>query len=345
MPLRCVDHTTNEDIHAFDLSVDAWQALRTKNGRERHLQMPCCAASVTLKESHLGTRFFAHKAVGKCTTAAETEAHLRLKAMAVEVARAYGWQASTETAGTTPSGEPWIADVLAQKGDQRIAIEIQWSRQSNDETMRRQERYESSGIRCLWLLRHDGFPITQRLPAACIEGSASDGFLAVVPTRSEEQRMEARAFLEAAFSRRLRFGVPIGHTATVSARVAPMDCWSCGAETKFVTGFSVTFGPHMCEFTVPEIGEYPDLCELALHKLPTNLGLGPIERRFSTTQARSYMSNGCAHCGALIGEFYEIYARDDEYVVCSFPITLSERWREAIEGDDRHKLGWGVYSG
>src|SRR5262245_59213530 len=88
MPLRCFDPSSNSNIHAFDLSSEAWQVLERENRRARHLRMPCCSAEVTLRRSPRGTQFFAHKAVGECVTAPETEAHLRLKQMAVEVARA-----------------------------------------------------------------------------------------------------------------------------------------------------------------------------------------------------------------------------------------------------------------
>src|ERR671918_714762 len=100
MPLRCLD-PTGRSIQSFDLADEQWRALQVENRRARHLRMPCCSAQVTLKRSHLGTPFFAHKSVGTCTTAAETEAHLRLKRMAVEAARANGWAAHTEKTGTS----------------------------------------------------------------------------------------------------------------------------------------------------------------------------------------------------------------------------------------------------
>src|SRR4051794_31062770 len=82
MPLRCLD-PSGRSIHAFDLSDDEWKALETENRKTRHLRMPCCSSHVTLKRSRLGTPFFAHKAVGSCTTAPETEEHLHLKQMVV----------------------------------------------------------------------------------------------------------------------------------------------------------------------------------------------------------------------------------------------------------------------
>jgi len=128
MPLRCLD-PAGRSIHSFDLQDEDWRALELENRKARRLRMPCCPSPVTLKRLRLGTPFFAHKAVGACATAPETEEHLRLERMAVVAARANGWEAETEVAGVTPSGEPWRADVLARKSAHRVAFEIQWSGQ------------------------------------------------------------------------------------------------------------------------------------------------------------------------------------------------------------------------
>ncbi|MFD2577489.1 hypothetical protein ACFSTD_00240 [Novosphingobium colocasiae] len=81
-----------------------------------------------------------------------------MKLMAVEIARSSGWQAATEVAGTTPTGEPWRADVLAVKGNAQVAIEIQWSGQTNAETLRRQEQYRLSGISRALVAASTGLP-------------------------------------------------------------------------------------------------------------------------------------------------------------------------------------------
>lgn len=335
MPLRCLDGDVS--IHAFDLSAEAWTALAEHNRIRRHLVMPCCSAAVTLKKSRLGTQFFSHKAVGECTTAPETEGHLKLKQISVEVARTHGWEAQTEVA----EGTSWRADVLATKGAARVAIEIQWSVQSDDETLRRQRRYAKSGVRGLWLFRQRKFAIDPSIPAARV--SVGDvGFVAHLPAGGGEQTLVLRDFLGAAFTRRLHFGVPLGLPARAAINVGTLSCWSCGADTEIISSILVTYGANKYRFSVPGLGEHPDLFAVIRDHLPTDAGVGIIRPRKSTTQGRSYLSNGCAHCDALIGEFHEHEVWGNEQEVRSFTIIVDERWRQ--EMIKRSKAAWGVYS-
>jgi hypothetical protein len=345
MPLRCLDPTTNVSIHAFDLSAEEWQALVLKNRGERHLKMPCCSSQVTLKRSRLGTQFFAHKAVNHCSTAPETEIHLRLKQIAVAVARASGWSAETEVVGTTPAGEQWKADVLAQKGNWKVAVEVQWSSQTNEETLRRQQQYAESSIRGLWLLRQREIPITRDLPAARIEGSPRDGFYALVPRGWGERRLPMQEFLHAAFNRHLRFRIPIGAMARVSVLSGNMDCWhsSCDATTRIITHIIVTVGLDEYVFHVSELGEYSEAFNSIRKNLPDYL-IRPVKFRYSKTQERSYMSNGCARCDRLFGGFFEHDAYYNEEKTFMFPMIISEGWRQAIEEHHGDEPGWGVYS-
>jgi len=137
MPLRCLG-PDGQSIHSFDLTEADWSALRLENRRSRQLQMPCCGAAVIMKTSPRGLAFFAHKSRGPCQSAPETEAHLALKALAAQAARRAGWTCSTEASGSSTSGERWTADVLPQKGQAKVAIEIQWSGQTNEESRYRQ---------------------------------------------------------------------------------------------------------------------------------------------------------------------------------------------------------------
>jgi competence protein CoiA len=264
--------------------------------------------------------------------------------MVVEAARATGWDAATEVSGSTPSGEEWRADVLARKGDQTRAVEVQWSAQTVEETYRRQARYAEAGIRCLWLIRRGICPNDRSLPIAGIGGSLDAGITALIPTGAGQQQMPMQEFLRAAFGGRLRFGLPLGIAASVSVQAGHLFCWKCGAETRIITGVEVDVGSTEYRLSVPDLNDYPDLFDVVRRQLPGGLGIGNVKRRFSQTVGRAYLSNGCVHCDALVGGHYEHDAWDDQKEVCRFSLRVDERWREAIRGDDGYEEGWGVYS-
>lgn len=341
MPLRCIDSASGGVIHAFDLSAGDWQSLLAENRRKRHLKMPCCCAEVTLRRSSRGTQFFAHKAIGECTTAPETETHLRLKAIAVQTAREHGWAAETEVNGVTPFGESWTADVLATKERARVAVEIQWSGQTEAETVRRQRRYATSGVRSLWLMRRLAAPISESVPAvriSCVEGR----YMAHLPTQSNDQVLGVEDFLSAALSGRLKFGLPIGARTVLSAVLGSAPCWRCGAFTRIVTNLNVRVGPHEFDFSVADTEAYSDLFKPIYRRLEAQHKIGPIKSRFSRTQRRSYLSNGCAHCDALFGQFHEHEEVEEHETVTVAELPLNARWRSALL-ECEEELGWGVF--
>ncbi|WP_292085778.1 hypothetical protein [Mesorhizobium sp.] len=168
--------------------------------------------------------------------------------------------------GETPEGDRWKADVLAAKGNHKVAVEIQWSGQTPEETLSRQERYRESGVRGLWLLRQPGFPIAKSLPAVCVGGSIQQGLTALIPLTDDmqardrrnperwHQAMQMGEFLRAAFSRRLRFGMGPDQEATVWIRTGTMFCWSCGAETRIVVFLEKAVGDKRFFITIPNCG-------------------------------------------------------------------------------------------
>ncbi|MBK7502520.1 MAG: hypothetical protein IPI14_07715 [Polaromonas sp.] len=151
MPLRCLDEHT--EIAAYNLNENEWEELKKLNSSLHHLKMHCCGSRVVLKKSSLGTQFFAHSKKGVCITAPESVEHLFAKSQVATSLIGTDWSARTEVTGKSPMGEQWIADVLAERGSKKVAIEIQWSPQDQEETQRRQKRYKDSGIRGLWLFR------------------------------------------------------------------------------------------------------------------------------------------------------------------------------------------------
>lgn len=116
------------------------------------------------RTSSLGLRHFAHrKGYAPDYEWSESAEHLSLKAELVRAIAEQGWNVDTEV----PSGpeREWIADVLAEQDGQRIAFEVQWSKQSAAEYVRRTQRYADAGIECVWFVRHlpnlEGKDLTQ----------------------------------------------------------------------------------------------------------------------------------------------------------------------------------------
>ena len=308
--------------------------------------MPCCNAEVVLKTSKLGTRFFAHKRAGDCIVTGETEHHLRLKQIAVEVARSFGWEAETEVPGKSPSGEVWIADVLATKDEAKVAIEIQWSSQTLEETLRRQRRYADSGVRCLWLMRRnirDGFWGTEELPVARVAKSENGGdYIAhLCLSYNQEQSFDVRQFLQAAFLKRLRYRVPKGCLGTVSVWVGPIECWRCKKDTNIVTSVQIDLlDTEPSVLRVSELEGHPANIRKVVEHIPKSLRVGTIKPRFSKTEEGSYLSNGCSYCGALIGRFFEHQAWYLDSEVGRFDVCVDDGWLQLLCGFE----GWAVYS-
>ena len=231
--------------------------------------------------------------------------------------------------------------MLAHKGQTKVAIEIQWSAQTNEDSRYRQERYRQSGVRCLWLFRRSGYPVSKDFPAACIGGDIATGFEAHL----DGQVMPLNEFLDAVFAGRFRYGIPFGAKAIVRIQSGVLGCWKCGVVTRIVTFIEVFAGPHRFQLTVPGLSDFPDLLASCGDRIPKGSGVGVIKPRYSGTLERSYMSNGCCDCDALIGEFYEHDAwHDEEATLAEFQTTISQRWVKAIESAGYGNDGWGVFT-
>ena len=352
MALRCVaDDGTNLEASAFDR--DEWEALRAQARAKRHLHMPCCPARAVLKTSRLGTRFFAHKARGGCEWKPETPAHLHLKELTLLAAREAGWDATTEANGVTADGECWTADVLAVKDHFKVAVEIQWSGQTDEETLRRQERYRRSGIRGVWLLRQPGFPISHDLPAACIGGSVEEGLKILIPRwagmsvhdRKEDRRwfqiLDPESFMQALFERRFRFSVGPAPDLRLNIETGVIDCWKCRKQTRIVTWLAGKLGPHKIRHALDLADGIPGLAGIVQGAIRHRRDIGSVRERYSQTVEHSYVSNGCAHCGALIGRFFEHEAwYSENETVGSINLPINGDLRNVMEYETQT---WGVW--
>ena len=241
MALRCVDEH-GVSIEASALTDREWSRLDRPSRRQ--LRLPCCWGKAARRTSRGGTRFFAHRTRYGCDAKAEAEAHRVLKLAALRAARKARWTAQTEVRGTSPDGDEWMADVLAEKDGRRLAIEIEWPGQDTDELWERHHRYEQSGVQAIWLLRQPRFPISAKLPAVCIGGDVDGrkGLAILMPDRLCE-RAEDRAkpwmwpqdttpgrFAEGVFDGRFLFGLrpAEGSTTGLGIRTKGLECRDCG---------------------------------------------------------------------------------------------------------------------
>lgn len=137
-------------LSALDIPAGQWQSIR-ETYRDRTLTMTCGERAIP-KVSSLGLKYFAHHPKSGCDlheTGPETVEHHMAKAVLANAARQAGWNAEIEVVSPT---RDWIADVMISRGEQRIALEVQWSPQRTEDILARTRRYESSGVGCRWFL-------------------------------------------------------------------------------------------------------------------------------------------------------------------------------------------------
>jgi len=357
VPLKCIDN--QREIFSFDFESDEdWNALRLRNKATNSLRMPCCGAAVVLRTSKLGTKHFAHARRGPCLTAPESAEHLLAKRIIVEgIARAQ-WHAAPEQSGETPDVGAWKADVLASKGIAKVAFEVQWSRQTLDETLRRQERYRAAGVRGLWLFRQPDFPVEKEIPAFRLAydelrkeffvGLPSSEYDPEYLTNSRrddpnfwQQTIELSEFVEGTLSGSLKFAPPVGATLPVEVVGAYTSCWKCRKETGIVT--ELLFRASQVFESCPDISisletlghPIPDGEQIVKELLPSDrlrqLGVGEVKPRYSKTQERSYLSNGCVHCDALQGQFFEHQVANEQRTLFETEAEFRAEWVRHLE--------------
>lgn len=168
----------------------------------------------------------------------ETFYHLKAKADIARACEHAGYSATTEMAG-----EGWRADVLATRGEARIAFEVQWSFLRLEECEYRQQRYEQAGIRACWFFRnppqvmarsgrtHNAGELKARrdLPLFHLVANGDSTFAVEL----HRHLYPLAEFVELLLTRRVRFCEHALTRATTryTARVFDLPCSRCGARS------------------------------------------------------------------------------------------------------------------
>ena len=230
MPLRA--HIEDKVIVSIDLNDEEWSVLKARlKAKEIVLTLPCCGQEGFLRTSNRGLKHFVHsKSANPCDWKPESAEHLKAKVAIMEACREQGWNAIPEF-----SEANWRADVLAVQGDKRIAFEVQWSRQTYEETRLRQERYKASNVRGCWLFRivpkemsdYDKTLVADKeIPAFKILKDENSNILAHVGS----VQMPLKALISNLLARKLKFCEHIRSAPKQKVTIIffEMKCWKCG---------------------------------------------------------------------------------------------------------------------
>jgi competence protein CoiA len=358
MPLTCVTKT-GEILLASNFDAMGWRNLAADNRNNKHLVMPCCGRLAILKTSHLGTMFFAHVRKEGAVCPTESEDHLLAKDLVARAAIQAGWHAETEVA-LKPHG--LVADVLVTKGKQRIAFEIQRSRQKWGDTEKRHAAYKEAGVRALWLFRQRDYPRCKEIPAFRLVRDKENGTFQVwvwreghdyekvsVPT----QAIELQRFISGALAGQLRWMPALGITVPVVGYMADLKCYK-GHDTAVLAALEleidrVLAGHANIKLSVESFSEHPELLRSAkaqefLEKNGLKLCFGvsnlKLSVRFSEPNFRRYLYPRCSWCKEIIGQWQFKGAALRTVPGFELSLELSDRLVSDMPGLKKHIERW-----
>lgn len=348
MPLRA-EINGEAFISAF-MTDDEWQALKTQAKQNKlDIRMPCCANTGHMRTSSRGLNHFAHNKRGNCTSGSETWQHLKAKFEIARACREAGYKAITEA-----SGDGWRADVLATNGDKiKIAFEVQWSHQTLEETIERQQRYTDAGIRCCWLFRKppNDFQANKELPLFQIDVTEDECNILFSPHEYDRyfprfQTYSLSKFIADMLTYKLKFcdGLRNKQQQVIQVTFAELSCWRCNAPYQVwkvseletpckvhISPLDETWGDEKFYFH-PKIRE--GIARFINSTDGQHINLSTVKKRYSKTVKKSYMSFGCPRCNAICGDFFldrEIYDAlkyKDNPTVIEIPMELDRmEWR------------------
>lgn len=226
-------------VHVGQCSEDEWLKYK-EEWRALGLHMACCDAdAVPVYRTQYQTRFVRHHRGEDCGSEGESIEHQALKADAAVAAQAAGWSVKIEGGGASPDGEQWRADVLCSRGTERVAIEIQMSRQSLADYRRRQAIYAASGVKGIWFAGHKGFDRNWSTPDLPIFPVRLDGLEGTTAPARHGFRLPIGQFVGEFLDGRWYCRRPIAAPAAIVPELA--ICADCGREV--LTGHIVAAYP------------------------------------------------------------------------------------------------------
>jgi len=227
--------------------------------------------------------------------------------------------------------------VLAVRNKKRIAFEVQWSRQTYEETKRRQEKYNQSNVRGCWFFRmppidlrniDDSLMAQKELPAFQIREDENLDIVAQLH-RSE---FPLRALVDKLLKGKLKFceEIRLNPKQELTIVFFKTSCWRCKKE-QFC--FTVESNLHtVCNqdyhllasgWNSANIDKNPQVYsavkEIITSNKERNIRVGTVKKRYSKTQYGKYLSHGCFYCDVIFDDYF---LHDEKFEGLSNPQSL-----------------------
>ncbi len=292
-----------ETVISVDMTDEEWNELKKiVLSHKNTIELPCCGSLANPRVSKLKTKHFVHKAkTPSCNWKPESAEHLWVKEIIFKTCKEEGWYVEPEY-----SFNDWAADVFATDGNVKIAFEVQWSRQTEEETRRRQQNYKKDNIKGVWLFRHipESLIAKREIPAFSL--AKKDGGYSVKLGHNElELNFAVRQLLWGNVE--FRGSIICKRNQLADVYKFEMECWRCKKKTPVIGVNSVYLSCCGYEFYNMSLSDEDlGIAIAALQKegIKELAGLAPIKRRYSKTMGCPYWSNGCKWCGAIVGAWF-----------------------------------------
>ncbi|WP_339343566.1 hypothetical protein [uncultured Psychrobacter sp.] len=254
--------------------------------------------------------------------------------------------------------QQWKAPLYAEKGKAKMAIELLWADADIREIGNKNILYKRAGIRALWLVYGDEDEcgrcaleneFTYRykeLPVFKFSIREDDAayvhnvfFYNETYTDYDGIAFTLQDFIKSMFSGDIYFKLRIDGERTMNLITYSRDCWKCKKATTIVAGVRYYENPYgLYDVQVPNfdftVRDVP-LADINIinQQLAGRLRFGTLKPRYSKTLNESYMSNGCFHCDALLGAFFEEYDFEADNAVLSAECIASHKHIHADIGE------------
>ncbi len=314
MPLRAI--IENKEIISSFLNDQEWEELKDKvKTNSLDVIIYQTQKKGYLRRSKNGLQHFVHKR-GQLPEGWKPESaqHLFIKNEILLGCKDVGWESFPEF-----KENDWEADVLAINGKHRIAFEVQWSPQSYDKTIERQNKYIRDSVRCCWLFKKppnefidydDSIKANKDIPLFLLfENEAKE-----IKVKLYDKIFGVREFIKILLEGKIKFTRRIKSKPEQSITVNFFDitCWKCKArqyvyflQETITSKCGLESDVHYPIDVYYHLWYSPEIIEAVRNFIKTPKGrhirVGEIKKRFSKTVGKYYMSFGCYKCDALFG--------------------------------------------